>query len=263
MSHPLPPNNDITRIVMNDVLKVDAKAHERIIDIVQPLDDVESRIKERLDALESEGISVRVTRYTDRAELSYTYGDREGHGGTADTTECFSYGNSTPMPSLADSINASLGGNVHQLRNAESPLIPSIYGHVMGDALNLQSMRDAMPQAPGYVVKLIESGKAAISIVANMVEAEVECGNRNNIPEELRTWYLLTQCATLSEMEHQAAPYEVRLGQAHKISDAIKHMDKRKGDMELSVSVFARSELAEREVCGCVADRTYGGLIPG
>jgi hypothetical protein len=260
MSNPLPPNNDITRIVVNAPLKVDLHAHERILDTS---DDVEARLKQRVEALETAGTSVRVCRYTDRAELVY---EGRSEGECEQVVETFFYGNSTPLPSLANSINSALIGqpdNVHQLRNAESPLIGSIYGHVMGDALNDQSMRESMPNAPAYVVKLLESGKAAISIVANMVESEVDAGNRGNIPEEIRTWYLLTQCATLSEMEHQAAPYPARLGQAHKIADAIRHMDKRRGEMELSVAVFARSELAEREVCGCVEDRTYGGLIPG
>ena len=166
--------------------------------------------------------------------------------------------------SAAFAINPDESANVIPLSTAINTGLAAGYGHVSGDALDPQTVAQSVaPTAPGYVFKLLESGKAAVSILSNMVEAEVEQGNRNNIPEEIRTWYLLTLCAALSEMEHHGAPEPVRLGQAMKIQDAITHFDRRKGEMEMSVVIFARDELMHREICPCIADRTYGGRIPG
>lgn len=158
---------------------------------------------------------------------------------------------------LAASIASALPvGNVTPLR---SHVLDGIHESFHGSAT-----RHSLPEGPKYINKLMVAGRAAIKMMFDTVEYEVENGNRNNIPGDIQTWYLHTMCALLSEMEHQHKPQLLRVGMAVKIRDAIRHFDrKNKTKEEGHAAAHARHELLSRETPDWVVDRTYEGLIPG
>lgn len=147
--------------------------------------------------------------------------------------------------------------------DAGTSILPSIMAHILGDGMRYEDALASIERPPAYVRRIIEAGRAASVIVAQLVEAQIADGNFNSVPEDIRGWYAGYLVATLEESEYLGATAKHCGKIAERLGTVLSHLQRRNCTAnEQNAAIVIKRMLGMREACLGVEDRTYGGVIP-